>query len=200
MLREQRTGSALAHSFKRFARGAVAGVALAGLAACGGGGSSTPADTTPTTPTPAEPTPTPAPAEPTPTPAPAEPTPTPMPAEPTPMQPSEIPITPAPGGTGSPSFAFACYTDNVGGIAGDACVEKAFECDSDERRVSQCPRTGAIYLLITSCLQGAGRVQARYFRYIKESHLISPQLALVGSRNACADEGGTFTVHKGGGG
>ena len=40
MLREM-TSSALAHSFKRFARLAVAGLALAGLAACGGGGSST---------------------------------------------------------------------------------------------------------------------------------------------------------------
>ena len=71
-----RTGSALARAFKRFARCAVAGLALAGLAACGGGGggSSTPAETTPTTPTP----------EPTPTPAPA------------PSNPPEIPITPAP--------------------------------------------------------------------------------------------------------
>ena len=50
MLREM-TSSALAHSFKRFAQCAVAGLALAGLAACGGGGSSTPAATTPTTPT-----------------------------------------------------------------------------------------------------------------------------------------------------
>ena len=50
-----RTGSALARAFKRFARCAVAGLALAGLAACGGGGgggSSTPAETTPTTPDP----------------------------------------------------------------------------------------------------------------------------------------------------
>ena len=51
MLREM-TSYALAHSCKRFARLAVAGLALAGLAACGGGGSSTPAATAPTTPTP----------------------------------------------------------------------------------------------------------------------------------------------------
>ena len=65
------TSSALAHSFKRFAQGAVLGLALAGLAACGGGGggSSTPAETTPTPTTP-------------------DPAPTPMP-------PPEIPITPS---------------------------------------------------------------------------------------------------------
>ena len=52
MLLREMTSSALAHSFKRFAQCAVAGLALAGLAACGGGGggSSTPAATTPTTP------------------------------------------------------------------------------------------------------------------------------------------------------
>ena len=47
MLLREMTSSALAHSFKRFAQCAVAGLALAGLAACGGGGSSTPAETTP---------------------------------------------------------------------------------------------------------------------------------------------------------
>ena len=53
MLLREMTSSALAPSFKRFARLAVAGLALAGLAACGGGGgSSTPAATAPTTPTP----------------------------------------------------------------------------------------------------------------------------------------------------
>ena len=57
MLREM-TNPAFAHSFKRFARLAVAGLALAGLAACGGGGSSTPAARTPTTPIPTTPTPT----------------------------------------------------------------------------------------------------------------------------------------------
>ena len=68
MLPREMTSSALAHSFKRFAQGAVAGLALAGLAACGGGGgSSTPAATTPTTPT-----------------------------TPTPSTPPEIPVTPAP--------------------------------------------------------------------------------------------------------
>ena len=50
MLLREMTSSAFAHSFKRFAQLAVAGLALAGLAACGGGGSSTPAATTPTTP------------------------------------------------------------------------------------------------------------------------------------------------------
>ena len=45
MLLREMTSSALAPSFKRFARLAVAGLALAGLAACGGGGSSTPATT-----------------------------------------------------------------------------------------------------------------------------------------------------------
>ena len=56
MLLREMTSSALAHSFKRFARLAVVGLALAGLAACGGGGggSSTPAEETPTpTPPPA---------------------------------------------------------------------------------------------------------------------------------------------------
>ena len=48
MLLREMTGCALALSFKRFARCAVAGLALAGLAACGGGGSSTPTATTPT--------------------------------------------------------------------------------------------------------------------------------------------------------
>ena len=49
MLLREMTSSAYAHSFKRFAQLAVAGLALAGLAACGGGGgSSTPAETTPT--------------------------------------------------------------------------------------------------------------------------------------------------------
>ena len=38
MLLREMTSSAFAHSFKRFARLAVAGLALAGLAACGGGG------------------------------------------------------------------------------------------------------------------------------------------------------------------
>ena len=58
MLLREMTSSALAHSFKRLARCAVAGLALAGLAACGGGGgSSTPEATAPTTPT--TPTPTP---------------------------------------------------------------------------------------------------------------------------------------------
>ena len=52
MLLREMTSSAFAHSFKRFAQLAVAGLALAGLAACGGGGSSTPAATAPTTPTP----------------------------------------------------------------------------------------------------------------------------------------------------
>ena len=57
MLLREMTSSAYAPSFKRFARCAVAGLALAGLAACGGGGgSSTPTPTTPD-PTPA-PTPT----------------------------------------------------------------------------------------------------------------------------------------------
>ena len=66
MLLREMTSSAFAHSFKRFAQLAVAGLALAGLAACGGGGSSTPAATAPTTPTTPTPTPdipiTPAPA------------------------------------------------------------------------------------------------------------------------------------------
>ena len=54
MLLREMTSSALAHSFKRFAQLAVAGLALAGLAACGGGGggSSTPAEKTPATPAP----------------------------------------------------------------------------------------------------------------------------------------------------
>ena len=48
MLLREMTSSALAHSFKRFAQCAVAGLALAGLVACGGGGgSSTPTPTTP---------------------------------------------------------------------------------------------------------------------------------------------------------
>ena len=56
MLLREMTSSALAPSFKRFARCAVLGLALAGLAACGGGGgSSTPAATAPTTPTPSTP-------------------------------------------------------------------------------------------------------------------------------------------------
>ena len=54
MLLREMTSSALAHSFKRFARCAVVGFALAGLAACGGGGGSS----TPTPPTPTPPTPT----------------------------------------------------------------------------------------------------------------------------------------------
>ena len=62
MLLRETTSSAFAPSFKRFARCAVAGLALAGLAACGGGGgSSTPAATAPTTPTPTPATPTPCP-------------------------------------------------------------------------------------------------------------------------------------------
>ena len=77
MLREM-TSSALAHSFKRFAQCAVAGLALAGLAACGGGGSSTPAATTPTTPT-----------------------------TPTPSTPPEIPVTPD-GGSISWTVADQC--------------------------------------------------------------------------------------------
>ena len=48
MLLREMTSYAFAHSFKRFAQCAVAGLALAGLAACGGGGSSTPARTAPT--------------------------------------------------------------------------------------------------------------------------------------------------------
>ena len=55
------TDPPFARTFKRFALGAVLGLALAGLAACGGGGSSTPAKTTPTAPeisiTPSAPTP-----------------------------------------------------------------------------------------------------------------------------------------------
>ena len=54
MLLREMTNSALAHSFKRFAQLAVAGLALAGLAACGGGGSSTPTPPTPTPTPPAE--------------------------------------------------------------------------------------------------------------------------------------------------
>ena len=46
MLREM-TSSAFAHSFKRFARLAVAGLALAGLAACGGGNGSNPSPNPP---------------------------------------------------------------------------------------------------------------------------------------------------------
>ena len=46
MLLREMTSSAFAHTFKRFARCAVAGLALAGLAACGGG-SASPAPTTP---------------------------------------------------------------------------------------------------------------------------------------------------------
>ena len=48
MLLREMTDPAFAHSFKRFARLAVAGLALAGLAACGGGGGSS--TSTPTTP------------------------------------------------------------------------------------------------------------------------------------------------------
>ena len=69
MLLREMTSSALAHSFKRFARCAVAGLALAGLAGCPGGGGGDPEPTPPTpAPTPA-PTPTPTP---TPTPPPPE--------------------------------------------------------------------------------------------------------------------------------
>ena len=70
MLLREMTDPAFGRTFQRFARCAVAGLALVGLAACGGGGSSIPAATAPTTPTP----------------TPATPTPT----------PPEIPITPAP--------------------------------------------------------------------------------------------------------
>ena len=48
MLLREMTSSAYAHSFKRFAQGALAGFALAvGLTACGGGGGGTAAPTTP---------------------------------------------------------------------------------------------------------------------------------------------------------
>ena len=50
MLLREMTSSALAHSFKRFARCAVAGLALAGLTACGGGGGGGSASPAPTTP------------------------------------------------------------------------------------------------------------------------------------------------------
>ena len=50
MLLREMTSSALARSFKRFAQGAVAGLALAGLAACGGGGGGGSASPAPTTP------------------------------------------------------------------------------------------------------------------------------------------------------
>ena len=82
MLREM-TSSAFGRTFKRFAQGAMLGLALAGLAACGGGGSSTPAETTPT------PTPTP---DPAPTPAPA---PTPNPPQMNIMPPNQPTLPPA---------------------------------------------------------------------------------------------------------
>ena len=63
MLLREMKGSAFAPSFKRFARCAVAGLALAGLAACGGGGggSASPAPTTPEIPITPAPTDLPAP-------------------------------------------------------------------------------------------------------------------------------------------
>ena len=76
MMLPEMTDSAVARAFRRFARGAVVGLALAGLAACGGGGGK--ATTTP---------------EATPQPAPTR-TPAPTPAPGTTPRPPEMTITP----------------------------------------------------------------------------------------------------------
>ena len=133
MLRNM-TSPAFAHSFKRFARLAVASLALAGLAACGGGGSSTPAETTPTTPTP--------------TPAPPE-----MMIMPTDPQPTPSPGTPV----------LACLTSaGIGGRSciewrsGDESVPE--DCPAGilgrtVEPVSQCPRASEEYPTVVECRQ-----------------------------------------------
>ena len=126
MLREQRTGSALAHSFKRFAQCAVVGLALAGLAACGGGGgSSTPAATAPTTPT-----------------------------TPTPSTPPEIPVTPAPAARAcieppDDNGKITCSEFSSIANAVEYCSSQ-----SGSELVQQCPRPGSEYRLITECRIG----------------------------------------------
>ena len=124
MLLREMTSSAFAHSFKRIAQLAVAGLALAGLAACGGGGSSTPAEETPTPAPDPDPAPTPDPT-PTPTPDPA-PAPTPDPTAPTPSTPPEIPITPAPAAEDHPDTLAAAVV-----VAAGATVEGSIDSPDD---------------------------------------------------------------------
>ena len=128
MLLREMTSSAFAPSFKRFARCAVAGLALAGLAACGGGGSSTPAATAPTTPTP----------------------------DPTPSTPPEIPVTPAsaaracihPPGAGG---GITCSEFSSNANAVESCSRS-----SGSELVQQCPRSGSEYRVITECRFSGG--------------------------------------------
>ena len=124
MLLREMTSSALAHSFKRFAQCAVAGLALAGLAACGGGGSSTPAATAPTTPTP---------------------------STPTPSTPPEIPITPASAARACIDPPEDDGSISCGEFSSNANAVEYCSSRSGSELVQQCPRSGSEYRLITEC-------------------------------------------------
>ena len=167
MLLREMTSSAFAHSFKRIARLAVAGLALAGLAACGGGGSSTPAATTPT------------------------PTPDPTPA-PAPSTPPEIPITPAP----SAALA-CFQTNSVSGVAVILCDEYPSESGVKDcsvhrtgtwqvQRLQQCPRSGSEYTTINECHEPG----------IRTGFMYNGIFGTETERMACEAAGGTFRIHK----
>ena len=168
------TSHAVVHSFKRFARLAVAGLALAGLAACGGGGSSTPADTTPTTPTPAEPTPTP---------------------------PSEIPITP--GGSDVYSCRQIRSNQILSKVCFESNFGANFGCETLPVSRMRCARTGSdvISSCDRGLIEGRGGFGAsrgqwrRDFAYGDANATYSVADIERAMRSACAaGDGGTFRI------
>ena len=170
MLREM-TSSALAHSFKRFAQCAVAGLALAGLAACGGGGSSTPAATAPTTPTPSNPTEIPV------TPAAAA-----------------FACFSTRDDDGGPQFC----AEYPSGTKLEGCPPPDFE-DQRVQQLQQCPRSSGEYGLITECRYPEGRPgggsSTRFNHFIYYPRPLEG--SLDSSRMICEDnEGTTFHIHQ----
>ena len=175
MLLCETTDPAFAHSFKRFAQCAVAGLALAGLAACGGGGSSTPAATAPTTPTPSNPTEIPV----------------------TPAAPAAFACFERDDDDdGSPHFC----TEYPSGTELEGCPPARYE-DQRVQQLQQCPRSSGEYRLITECRFPEGAADGRGGFSSSFNHFAYYPRPLEGSldssRMICEDfEGTTFHIHQ----